>query len=243
MTTCHERYRLQPLIAFNNKGSEAMKQTDSNKIWNKLKILGVALLLVNLAACGTTNWPFTPFDKNKTYKPSTIAVISGGEQDANVKLAEFITQGLTDKSTFHVLSQKEITKRLTNYPPTISINLDVNKDDEKPVWFPPSEKAKLNAIQAKLKVDYVFVVWNRYVRRVTVTGGYGGGSTTDYVYPAGNLIEYPGGKVVASTMSVAGSDLSPMALFRDADYYIVDALKDASGDIVHDFLKVTQSKK
>lgn len=212
------------------------------KFTNRLTYLVYILLLLSLSGCAATNWPFTPFDKNKTYKPTSIAVISGGEQDAHIKLAEFISQNLTEKSKFNVLSQKEIAKRLTNYPPTIAINLDVNTDDEKPVWFPPSEKAKLNALQAKLKVDYIFVVWNRFVKRVTVTGGYGG-STTDYVYPAGNLIEYPGGKVVASTMSVAGSQLSPLALFRDADYYIVDALKDASKDIAHDFLKVTDSKK
>lgn len=202
-----------------------------------------AVILLTLTACSTTNFPFNPIDKNKTYKPSSIAVISGGEQDAHVKLAGFITKELTERSTFRVMSQKEIEKRIPDYPPTIArkADKDINENDEKPIWIHPSEKAKLSAIQAKLKVDYLFVVWNRFVRRVTVTGQ--GGSTTDYVYPAGNLIEYPGGAVVASTMSVAGSDLSPMALFRDADYYIIDALKDASEDIVDEFLKVTKSKK
>lgn len=201
------------------------------------------IILLTLTACSTTNFPFNPIDKNKTYKPSSIAVISGGEQDAHVKLAGFITKELTERSTFRVMSQKEIEKRIPDYPPTILLksDKDIKENDEKPIWINPSEKAKLNAIQAKLKVDYLFVVWNRFVRRVTVTGQ--GGSSTDYVYPAGNLIEYPGGAVVASTMSVAGSDLSPLALFRDADYYIVDALKDASEDIVDEFLKVTKSKK
>jgi hypothetical protein len=32
-------------------------------------------------------------------------------------------------------------------------------------------------------------------------------------------------------------------LFRDADYYILDALKSASDDIVDEFLSVTKSKK
>lgn len=199
-------------------------------------------ILLTLTACSNSNFPFNPIVKNKTYKPASIAIISGGEQDAHVKLAGFITKELTERSTFRVMSQKEIEKKLPGYPSSISIISEVKEDDEKPVWFTPSEKAKLNAIQAKLKVDYIFVVWNRFVRRVTVTGQ-GGGSTTDYVYPAGNLIEYPGAVVVASTMSVAGSQLSPMALFRDADYYIVDALKDASEDIADEFLKVTKAKK
>jgi hypothetical protein len=214
-----------------------------NKLLGLARILSSAVLLITLTACGSTNFPFNPIDKNKTYKPSSIAVISGAEQDAHVKLAGFITDELTERSTFRVMSQKEIAKRVSDYPPTIKIISDVKEDDEKPIWFNPSEKAKLNAIQAKLKVDYLFVVWNRSVRRVTVSGQYGGGTTTDYVYPAGNLIEYPSGKVVASTMSVAGSDLSPMALFRDADYYIVDALKDAAEDIADEFLDVTKSEK
>jgi len=201
-----------------------------------------AVILLTLTACSNSNFPFNPIDKNKTYKPSSIAVISGGEQDAHVKLAEFITKELTERSTFRVMTQKEIAKRISGYPPTVTYRSDIKEDDEKPNWLTPSEKAKLNAIQAKLKVDYIFVVWNRFVRRVTVRS-YNSGTTTDYVYPAGNLIEYPGAKVVASTMSVAGSDLSPLALFRDADYYILDALNEASEDIVDEFLDVTKSKK
>ena len=221
-----------------------MKIISISTIRNTATNIFSAVMLLTLTACSTTNFPFNPIDKNKTYKPSSIAVISGGEQDAHVKLAGFITKELTERSTFLVMSQKEIEKRIPDYPPTIArkADKDISKNDEKPIWIHPSEKAKLNAIQAKLKVDYLFVVWNRFVRRVTVTGQ-GGGSMTDYVYPAGNLIEYPSGAVVASTMSVAGSDLSLLSLFRDADYYIVDALKHASEDIADEFLKVTQSKK
>lgn len=220
-----------------------MNDISINSLRRAAKFVLMAAVLFTLTACGSTNFPFNPIVKNKTYKPSTIAVVSGGEQDAHMKLAGYITKELTERSTFKVMSQKEIEKRIPGYPNAILINTNIKEDEEKPVWFPASEKAKLNAIQAKLKVDYLFVVWNRFVRRVTVTGGYGGGSTTDYVYPAGNLIEYPSGTVLASTMSVAGSDLSPMALFRDADYYILDALKDASEDIADEFLDVTKAKK
>lgn len=220
-----------------------MQKINVSTLQRIAKNLVSVALLSTLVACSSSNFPFNPLVENKVYKPtSSIAVISGGEQDAHIKLAGFITDELTKQSTFHVLSQKEIEKRISNYPPTVSIVTDVKENDEKPIWFPASEKAKLNAIQAKLKVDYIFVVWNRFVRRVTVHRQ-NGGSTTDYVFPAGNLIEYPGGKVVASTMSVAGSELSPLALFRDADYYIVDALKDASEDIVDEFVDVTKSKK
>jgi hypothetical protein len=212
-------------------------------VWGRIVKIGVSItLLSTLIACGS-NYPFNPIVKNKVYKPkSSIAVVSGGEQDGHVKLVGFITDRLTKQSSFQVMSQKEIEKRIPGYPATILINTEVKDGEEKPVWFPASEKAKLNAIQAKLKVDYIFVVWNRSVQRITVYSRTGG-TTTDYVYPAGNLIAYPGGKVVASTMSVASSDLSPLALFRDADYYILDALEDASDDIVDEFVDVTDSKK
>jgi hypothetical protein len=219
-----------------------MHKVSINTLRRSTIIFFFAAIFLNLTACSNSNFPFNPIDPNKVYKPSSIAIISGGEQDAHVKLAGYLTQELTERSTFRVMSQKEIEKRISDYPPTITMNSKFKDDEEKPIWVPASEKAKLNAIQAKLKVDYLFVVWNRFVRRVTVTSQ-NGGSTTDYVYPAGNLIEYPGAKVVASTMSVAGSDLSPLALFRDADYYILDALKDASEDIADEFLDVTNSKK
>lgn len=184
-----------------------MQKDNSYTLSRYAKTLVSMALLTVLAACGSTNYPFSPMDKGQSYKVSSIAVISGSEGDASVKLAGFITDGLAQKSSFRVMSQQDIAKRIANYPAEIAINTKVKEGEEKPVWFPASEKAKLSAIQAKLKVDYLYVVWNRSVRRVTTSCYNCGGTTTDYVYPAGNLIEYPGGKVVASTMSVAGSDL------------------------------------
>ena len=208
-------------------------------------LISSMLVLFLLSACSSQNFPYNPIVKNKDYKPGSIAVVAGSEDDATLKLADFLTRELTERSKFTVLSQAEIAKRLPGYPPVIHIrkNEDIKEEDNSPVWFLPSEKARINAIQAKLKVDYVYMVWNRLIRRVTVTYSNGGGSTTDYVYPGGNLIEYPGATVLASTMSVAGSDHSILGLFRDKDYYIVDALKISAEDIADEFLKVTQSRK
>ena len=57
------------------------------------------------------------------------------------------------------------------------------------------------------------------------------------------MIEYPGTKVVASTRTYDHSSTSILALFRSADYYIVDAMEDAADNIVDEFLDVTKSKK
>jgi hypothetical protein len=135
-----------------------MKKNVGMTLLRTVKILLTFAMLSSLVACKTTNWPFNPIDKNKNFKSTTIAVISGDEHDADVKLAGYITERLIKKSTFRVMSQKEIASRVPGYPVSIVINTEVKEADEKPTWFPPSQNAKLNTIQAKLKVDYIFVV-------------------------------------------------------------------------------------
>ncbi len=198
-----------------------------------------AALVYFLAACGgPVNKPFNPVDEHKSFKVSSIAVISGSDHDGDVQLAKMVTKGIAERSSFHVLSQEEIEKRVPNYPLLISFRNDVKADDEKPVWFSPDQKSKLNSIQARLKVDYLVVIWNSHTTLVTSQR-----SSTYYVHPIGNLIEYPAGKVVAATRTSDSSFISPLALFRPNDYYIVDALKSAAENIVDEFVDVTKSKK
>jgi hypothetical protein len=201
----------------------------------------VAVLTAGLAACGGGVYkPFNPIDEKRPIKPASIAVISGSHQDGDVKLAGFVTKQLVERTTFRVLSQEEIGKRAPGYPSAIGLRKreDIKDDDEKVVWFAPSEKAKVDALQARLKVDYLFVLW---IPRMTVVSGNNG--TTYYVYPAGNMLEYPGGRVVASTRMGMGSSASILALFRSKDYYIVDAIKLSAEAIVDDVIKFTKSKK
>ncbi len=201
----------------------------------------VALLTAGLAACGGGVYkPFNPIDEKRPIKPASIAVISGSHQDGDVKLAGFVTKQLAERTTFHVLSQEEIGKRAPAYPSPIGLRKreDIKDGDEKVTWFAPPEKAKLDALQARLKVDYLFVVW---IPRMTVVSSNNG--TTYYVYPAGNMLEYPSGRVVASTRMGMGSSTSILALFRSKDYYIVDAIKLSAEAIVDDVIKVTKSKK
>ncbi len=203
-----------------------------------LKLVSSALVFF-LAACGgPVNKPFNPVDEHKSFKVSSIAVISGSDHDGDMQLAKMVTKGITERSTFRVLSQEEIEKKVSNYPLLISFRNDIKDDDEKPIWFSPDQKSKLNSIQAKLKVDYLFVIWNSHTTLVTSQR-----SSTYYVHPIGNLIEYPSGKVVAATRTSDSSFISPLALFRPNDYYIVDALKSAAENIVDEFVDVTKSQK
>jgi hypothetical protein len=198
-----------------------------------------AVLVFFLGACGgPVNKPFNPVDEHKSFKVSSIAVISGSDHDGDVQLARMLTKGIAERSSFRVLPQEEIEKRVPNYPWMISLRNDIKPDDEKPVWFSADQRAKLNSIQAKLKVDYLFVIWNSHTTLVTTQG-----SSTYYVHPIGNLIEYPSGTVVAATRTSDSSFISPLALFRPNDYYIVDALRSAAKNIVGEFVHVTKSRK
>lgn len=199
-----------------------------------------AAMVVSLTACAV-NEPFKPMSSSTKFRQTSIAVIAGGTSDADVRLADQVTDGLTKRSTYHVLSQEEIARRIPDYPVPIECkDTDkVDRKDDKVIWFPPSEKRKLNAMQSRLKVDYLYVVWNSAIMLITSDQG----GSTYVVYPVGNMIEYPGTKVVASTRSANGSSTSILALFHAKDYYIVDALNGAASDIVDDFLDATKSKK
>jgi hypothetical protein len=212
-----------------------------------MRLAGALLIAVStagLTGCGTRSVqkPFNPIDEAAQIRPTSVAVISGSRKDGDVKLAEFVTAQLMERTTLRVLSQDEIGKRVPGYPSTIALKKDddIKETDEKVVWFAPSEKAKLDALQARLKVDHLFVLWVPYMTLYSSSRG----GDTYFVYPAGNMVAYPGGKVVASTRMSAGSSPAPlMALVRPKDYYIVDAIKKSAEAIVDDVIKVTKSKK
>src|SRR4051794_28156083 len=85
-------------------------------------MLLVAVLAAGLAGCGGGVYkPFNPIDEARPIKPATIAVISGSHQYGDVKLAEFVTQQLVERTTFRVLSQEEIGKRVPGYPSAIGM--------------------------------------------------------------------------------------------------------------------------
>ena len=89
---------------------------------------------------------------------STIAVLSGLDNLANLQLANYVSQTLQQESSFHVLSQKNIASKIKGYPldiqgPYSTSYFTIEKD------FSQTDHKKLNQIQKKLGVDYLFVLW------------------------------------------------------------------------------------
>jgi hypothetical protein len=177
--------------------------------------------LSSLAGCGVHK-PFELFDEMTVIKSGTIAVISADSSAATVRLAEELTKALRERSTFKVWSQAKIDLRLAKYPVTIKEGQPENPD--KPVWFSKGEKAKVDAMQAQLKVRYLFVVWTGFSRTGT--------SDSYHVSMNGNVVEYPKGRVIGysllsgSSRSTKGDDINRM--LKDSAAMMADKFSKAA---------------
>jgi hypothetical protein len=182
-----------------------MKQVLRNRNRAGLVMLLLAAL-GSLVACGIHK-PFEFFDETTLMQSGTIAVISADNSDATMRLAEALTKELRERSTFKVWSKAKIDLRLPKYP--VTIKAATPEDPDKPVWFGKGEKAKVDAMQAKLKVRYLFVVWTVFSRETGTSDSY-------HVSVNGNVVEYPKGRVIGysqlsgSSRWSKGDDISPM---------------------------------
>jgi hypothetical protein len=162
-----------------------------------VRIILFLAALGSLAGCGGIHKPFELFDDTTVIKSGTIAVISADGSEATVRLAEALTRELRERSAFKVWSQAKIDLRLAKYPVTIKEGQPENPD--KPVWLSKGEKAKVDAMQAQLKVRYLFVVWTGFSRN--------GASDPYHVSVNGNVVEYPKGRVIGYSL-LSGSSRS-----------------------------------
>lgn len=168
--------------------------------------------LGSLAGCATHK-PFELFDETTVIKSGTIAVISADDSETTMRLAEALTNELRERSTFKVLSQAKIGLRIGKYPVTIHEGQPANPD--KPVWFGKGEKAKADAVQAQLKVHYLFVVW---------TGRSRTGTAASYLTSVnGNVVEYPKARVIGySFLSGRKSEGNDIGMLKDSAAMIAD---------------------
>lgn len=162
-----------------------------------MSVLMAAVVTALLSGCAR-NVPFDLMQESAAVKPGTIAVVSGGTDDADVRFAEHLTKALQQKSTMKVLSQADVDKRIGKYP----VNLKTArppKDLDRPVWYAPGEKARLDAMQAGTKTDYLLVVWVADLSRYTTTSSRGGSSVSYGASIIGNLVHYGPGRPVGYT--------------------------------------------
>ena len=217
-----------------------MKETGKN-----IGRTGCGLIMVGmfamLAGCCGIHKPFELFDDKTAIKTGTIAVVSADASEPTMRLAEELTRELKERSTFKVLSQAEVGRRIGKYPVTIKEAQPENKD--KPVWFAKGEKAKVDAMQAQIKADYIYVVWTGNLTRVTTTRQGGGSSVSYHVNVDGNVIEYPKGRVVGYSV-FGGSKSQTCCLFgKSEEDDVNEMLKTSAIEMADKFISAAKAEK
>jgi hypothetical protein len=200
----------------------------------------VITLILTLGGCGGGGTIFALKEPGYSVKPTSVTVITGGSEESDLKLAEYLTQELKDRTQLKVVAQEEVSKAIPSYPITLKTVEENNGEVE---WVDPSEKGRLQKIQAKLKTNYVFVVWSKRLKQTTYCSSRGGCSNTYSADVYGNMLEYPSGQIVSHTAFNRRNSDSVLALFRSKGYYVDELLKKSAEDIVDEFIKVTNTGK
>ncbi len=208
------------------------------RITHILAFVGLAFLI---SACCGTHKPFETIDDKVSIRPGSIAVISSYPDEPTQRLAQELTQHLKERSTFKVMSQEEIARRLGKYPVTIKEGKPEQED--KPVWFSRTEKAKIDAIHAQLKTDYLFLVWTGNLTRTTVTNSRGGSSVTYNVSVDGNVVEYPKGRPVGFSVFGASKGKSCCLLGKSEGDDVNEMLKNAAGEMADKFIDAAKAER
>ena len=140
------------------------------------------------------------------------------------------------------MSQKQIHKKIKKYPYSIEWQSPENKN--KAVWLSAKGKKQLKKIQKRLKVKYLFVVWNSYLGSQTVTYSQGGGETTYYVTIIGNMVEYPSQKPVSFTNMQQNESPSclKMTVFKSANDFVDRMVNDTAKKIANKIVALTKPK-
>ncbi len=219
------------------------KKGPASKVFHISVILTAFSFLLLLNGCGGVHRPFELVDKNTKIRPGSLAVLSGGASEVDVKLAINLTQELKKRSTFRVMSQEEIARRVSGYPSDLVRNSKVPKEEEDNyAWFSQGNKARVDAVQAQLKTDYVFVIWAGNLSKWVTSGQ--GGTRVDYVVSVyGRFFEYSKGKTVAYS-AFGRSRGQSCCLFGKSEGEDIDALlKDSAEEAADKFISVTGSEK
>lgn len=204
-----------------------------------LRVFALAGFTLLLGGCGGGT-VFALKDPAYSVKPTSVSVITGGSEEADLKLAEYLTKELKDRTTLQVVGQDDVIKAIPSYPIAIKT---VEEKDGTVAWVDPSEKSRIEKIYAKLKTNYVFVIWSKRMMKTSYCSNQGGCTNTYSADVYGNMLEYPGGRIVSHTAFNKRNSDSVLALFRSKGYYVDELLKNSAEDIVDQFIKVTNTGK
>lgn len=183
------------------------------------------LLLHFMSGCSGRPLIFELNDNNAYIKSGTIAVLSGTQNDTDVRLAQLITERLKEKKLFQVISQNDITRSIPKYP----LNIVDSKDSAVAKDLSLKSKGALENLQKKIKSDYLMVVWSEGILARESQG-----ITKFYVDFNSRLIEYPNGRIIGySAFEISEGFLS----FRNENDSVERLLSKTADKVIAEFLK------
>lgn len=200
--------------------------------------LATALAFFVLLTGCVSSAPFRLTDGKHQVQRSSLAVISGTSNKLDTLLAEALTRELQQRSVFKVLRWEEVMKQAPVAPYSI-VRQAENPDTRD---FYRSDGPPTDAIQKRTKTAYVLVVWVERILKETRTY-YGTPMHSAYhARISGNLIEYPGGRIIGNT---SFENVRSPSIFRsESEATSIDVLmKDSAQRIADDFLDATDSAK
>jgi len=207
-----------------------------------VRMLCTVVLLLSLTGCGSGAIYFSPTNDGLAFKSGRIAVISGEIDSLGTNYTKIVTSKLKEKTNFTVLSQEEISKKVSNYP--FKIKYNYQEKSIPAASFSNQDIKMIKKIQSKLNVDYLFVVWGMNLRHELISDRYG---YTHYYSMGvlGDMIQYPSGEVVAFTdfSYTRKSKLWEVLSFKKSNYYVNSLIEKAADEHVDKFVKVTASGK
>jgi len=119
-------------------------------------LLSIGILSFLLSSCVST---FNPVKQGYTMRGKTIAVIAGLDNEPNLHVARSMSESLAKHTRFQVMSSKKVEQTLIGYPSNIqgpykSAYFEIEAD------YAKSDRNKISALQKKLGVDYLYVIWS-----------------------------------------------------------------------------------
>jgi hypothetical protein len=74
-------------------------------------VIGLVLIL---GGCGGGGTVFALKDPTYAVKPTSVTVITGRSEESDMKLAEYLTQELRDRTQLKVIAQEEVSKAVAS---------------------------------------------------------------------------------------------------------------------------------
>lgn len=138
------------------------------------------LLLLFMFFSGCSSAPklvkFKTLDDNYSFKVNhKIAVLAGTNSDVDIMFATKLSEQLLTNGNFIVISQSEISRKISKYPLNHNIiDFDIRSDASiyRTEYLSETSKQKINEIGEKLKADYVLVIWTGSIHSVSNNWSY-----------------------------------------------------------------------